>query len=163
VTSCSRQLSPLVGILSTHWVALAVVGRIHARARRARRHGLVGVFPVVELLLVLIVVHALDHLGPHERRLGHDALERHHVVQLVRAERARIARVFAEAANVRTVVLDIFGRLGLGAVGKCLHNVLEGPVEGHGEVERVVQEAVGEFAVVCPDFVYADLRDVSTS
>jgi hypothetical protein len=97
----------------------------------------------VELLLGLAVVHALDHFRPYERCLGDNALEGHHVIELVRAERPRIARELAEAANVGAVVDDIVRCLLLGAVGECLDDVLECAVEGFYKIERFVQEAVG--------------------
>lgn len=111
----------------------------------------------MELLFVLVVVHTLDHLRPHERCLCDDAFQRHHVVELIGAECARVARVLAEAANVGTVIYDIRTRLGLGAVGECFDDTLEGTVECFCEVEGLVEKAVGQLAVVCSDFVNADL------
>jgi cobalamin biosynthesis protein CbiG len=70
------------------------------------------------------------------------------VVELVRAECTRVARELAKAANVGAVVYDIRPRLGLGAVGKCFDDTLEGAVESFCEVEGLVQEAVGQLAVV---------------
>lgn len=83
------------------------------------------------------------------------------MVQLVGAERARIARVFAEAANVGAVVYDVGARLGLGTVGERLDNTLESAVESLCEVEGLVQEAVGQLAVVCSDLIDADLGKLS--
>ena len=115
----------------------------------------------MELLLGLVVVHTLDNLGPHERCLCDDTLQRHHVVELIRAECAWVARVLAKAANVGAVVHDIGARLGFGAVSERFDDTLEGMVEGLYEVEGLVQEAVGQFAVVCSDLIDADLDDVS--
>lgn len=115
----------------------------------------------MKLALVLVVVDALDHLGSDQRRLGHDALKRHHVVQLVGAQRSRVYRVLAEAANVGTIVYNIVGRLRPRAIGERLDNVFEGAVECFCKVERLVQEAVCELAIMCSDLVDADLRNIS--
>lgn len=128
-----------IAVLCNKRIALAVLGRIHARTRSACRHGLVGVLAHVELLQVLVVMHALHDLGPHERRLGHDALQRHHVVQLVRAEGARIHRKFSKAANVGAVVFHFVGCLGFGPVCECFDDIFEARVEGLDEGERLVE------------------------
>jgi hypothetical protein len=83
------------------------------------------------------------------------------VIQLVRAECARVAGVFAEAANVGTVVYDIRARLVLRAVGEGFDDTLQRAVESLCKVEGLVQEAVGQLVVVCSDLVNADLEDVS--
>lgn len=139
-------------------VALFVLCGVYAGARRTCCHGLVSVFAEVELLLVFVVVYTLDHLWPHQRRLCDDALQRDHVVELVGAECAWVARVFAEAANVGAVVYDIRPRLGLGAVGEGFDDTLEGAVECFDELEGLVQEAVGQLAVMCSDLIDADLE-----
>ena len=72
-----------VAVLRDKWISLAIVCWIDTCARRTGSHGLVSVLARVELLLVLVVVDALDHLGSHEGGFCDDALERHHVVQLV--------------------------------------------------------------------------------
>lgn len=83
------------------------------------------------------------------------------MVELVGAECARVARVFAKAANVCAVVYDIRARLVLGTVGEGLNNALQGAIESLRKVEGLVQEAVGQLAVVCSDLVNADLDFVS--
>lgn len=107
-------------------------------------------------MLVLVVVHALDHLGPHQRRLGDDALERHHAVELGGPQRARVAREVAEAADVGAVVDDIVAALVARAVGERLDHVLERAVKGVGKVKGLGEQAVGELAAVGADVVDAD-------
>jgi hypothetical protein len=105
----------------------------------------------VKLLLGLAVVHALDYFGPYERRLGDNALEGHHVVELVRAERSRVARELAEAANVGAVVDHIVRRFLLRAVGERLDYIFERAVEGFYKIERFVQEAIGDQNCRCSE------------
>ena len=143
----------------THGVALLVFCRVYACARSTCGHCLVSVFAEVKLLLVLVVVNTLDDLRPDKRSLCDDSLQRHHVVQLVRAECARIAGELAEAANVGAVVYDIGAGLGLRAVGERFHDTLESAVEGFCKVEGLVQQAVGQLAVVCSDLIDADLQE----
>jgi hypothetical protein len=70
------------------------------------------------------------------------------VVELIRAERAWVARELAEAANVCAVVYHILARLGFWAVSEGTHDVFEGTVEGFYEFEGLVEEAVGKLAVM---------------
>jgi hypothetical protein len=147
--------------LDAYRVALLVFGRIYACACGTCGHCLISVLAEVELLLVLVVMHTLDYLRSDKRCLCDDTLQRHHVVELVRAECAGVAGVFAEAANVGAVVYDIRAGLMLGAVGKGFNDTLERAIESFCEVERLVQETVGQLAVVCSDLVNADLEDVS--
>lgn len=142
-------------------VALLIFCGIYACARGTCGHCLISVLAEVELLLGLIVVHALDYLRPDERCLCDDALQRHHVIQLVGAECAGVARVFAEAANVCAVVYDIRTGLMLGAVGKGFDDTLECAVESLCEVEGLVKKAVGQLAIVCSDLVNANLNNIS--
>lgn len=53
---------------------------------------------------VFVVMHALDHLGPDKGTFRDNAFERHHVVEMARAECARVAGKLSEATNVGTVV-----------------------------------------------------------
>jgi hypothetical protein len=102
----------------------------------------------MKLLLILVVVNALDNLGPYEGRLGNDSLQRHHVVQLTRAESSRIDRIFAETSNVCAVVYHIVGCFLLGSVGKGAYDVFEGTVKCRREIEGLVEKTVGKFAVM---------------
>lgn len=102
----------------------------------------------MELLLVLIVMHTLDHLRPDKRCLCDDALQRHHMVELVGAECAWVARVFAEATNVGAVVHDIGSGLGFGAVGEGFDNALKGTVECLYEFGGLVEQPVGQLSIV---------------
>jgi hypothetical protein len=146
---------------NTYRIALLIFCGVYACARSTCGHGLVPVLAEVELLLVFVVVHTLDHLRPDERGLRDDTLQRYHVVELVGAECTRVARIFAEAANVGAVVYDIGAGLMLGAVGEGFDDTLERAIKCLCEVEGLVQEAVGQLAVVCSDLVNADLNDVS--
>lgn len=83
------------------------------------------------------------------------------MVELIGAECAGVARVFTEAANVGAVVYNIGAGLVLGAVGEGFDDTFERTVESLCEVEGLVQEAVGQLAVVCTDLVNADLHLVS--
>jgi hypothetical protein len=135
-------------VFNAYRIALLVFCGVYTRARRSRGHSLISVLAEVELLLVLIVMHALDHLRPDERCLCDDALQGHHMVELVGAECAWVAGVFTEAANVGTVVNDIGSGLGFGAVGEGFDNALEGTVECLYEFEGLVKEPVGQLSVV---------------
>jgi hypothetical protein len=46
-------------------------------------------------------------------------------------------------------------------LGEGAHDVFEGAVEGLDKVEWLVEEAVGQLAVVCADLIQADLTRVS--
>jgi hypothetical protein len=102
----------------------------------------------MKLLLVLVVMHTLDHFRPDKRCLCNDAFKRHHVVQLVGAEGSRVARELAKAANVCAIVYHILASLGFGPVCEGAYHVFEGAIEGFYEFEGLVQEAIGEFAVM---------------
>ncbi len=132
----------------TYRIAFAIICRIYACACWTRGHGLILVYPGMKLLFVFIVVYALDDFGSHERCLSNNAFQRHHVIQLVGAESARIDRELAKAANIGTVVYRILTRLGFRSVCKGLHNTLEGFVKCIREEEGLVKQAVGKLAIV---------------
>ena len=82
------------------------------------------------------------------------------MVELVGAECAGVAGVFAKAANVGAVVYDIRAGLVLGTIGEGLDDTLECAVESLCEVKGLVEEAVGQLAVVCSNLVNADLKEL---
>lgn len=89
----------------TYSVALFVLGRVNASACcTTGTHSLVPVLAEMEFFRLFSIMHALDDFWSDERALGHDALERHHVVKMARTERSRIAGKLSKAADVCTIV-----------------------------------------------------------
>lgn len=92
-------------------------------------------------LPLLVVVYTFHNLWPHQRALCDDTFQRHHVVEMARAEGSWVATPFAEAANVGAVVLSIGMTFIRGSAWECVDDFFKRLIECHGVIEWVVEEA----------------------
>lgn len=61
---------------SAYLIAIIILLGVYARACSAiRSHRLISILSEVENILLLIVVHTLDHLGPDQRAFRNDSLQ----------------------------------------------------------------------------------------
>lgn len=89
----------------TYWIPIVIFLGVYTGAGSSvRGHGLITIFPEVEYILLLVVMHTLDNLRTNQGALGNNTFQGNHVVEMCRAERSRVAREFTEAARVGTVV-----------------------------------------------------------
>ncbi len=150
--------------MSTYRVPFVILLWIHPCTHCAiGTHRLILIFSKVKHMLSLVVVNALDDLGPDKRTSGDDALQRHHAIEVTWAERTRVACKLSEAAlvgavvhlstsstfhpteapnNMRPTYRIVRGLLGW-SVWERSNYVLQRLIEGLHEVERSLQQPVG--------------------
>ncbi len=87
---------------------------------------------------------------------GNDALDRDHVIQVIRRQCSGVAGVEAEAAGPGAIIQHVL----MGLVGPCLRDGLddlfEGVVEGNSVVEGIEEQAFCQLRVVIANMVEVD-------
>lgn len=69
--------------MSNYRIPFVILLWIHPCAHCAiGTHRLIFIFSEVKHVLFLVVVHALDNLGPDERTLGDNTLQGHHAIEV---------------------------------------------------------------------------------